>query len=362
MNFKDYFMDESNYTIKDIARISGVSIGTVDRVLHHRGNVSEEKLARVQKVLDEIHYQPNVFAIGLAAKKQYKLACLLPQFEEGDYWSEVYCGVLRAANEVRPFNVSINFYLYVYGNRESFVQTCASVVFDETDALLIAPGPEKCTLSFCQRLHEKKIPFAFIDFNIPQANPLCYIGQDSKESGYLTAKILTHNHSISEDDELLLVFTEGGDNSVDLQRKNRFEGFLKFLKEKKDRMVIHEVALSKTDAVSNERILDNFFDMYPKALYVAAFNSRIYLIGNYLKKKNKGLKGLIGFDLLDKNVELLKGGVVDSLIAQRPGTQAYRGIKVLCDYIVFKKEVPAVIHMPIDILYKENVDYYYEFI
>ena len=51
-------MEDQNYTIKDIARMAGVSAGTVDRVLHNRGDVSPKSKAKVQKVLDEIHYQP----------------------------------------------------------------------------------------------------------------------------------------------------------------------------------------------------------------------------------------------------------------------------------------------------------------
>ena len=44
-------MENKNYTIKDIARMAGVSAGTVDRVLHNRGDVSFESMAKVQKVL-----------------------------------------------------------------------------------------------------------------------------------------------------------------------------------------------------------------------------------------------------------------------------------------------------------------------
>ena len=51
--------------------MSGVSAGTVDRVLHNRGDVSVSSREKVQKVLDEIDYHPNMFAIGLAAKKRY---------------------------------------------------------------------------------------------------------------------------------------------------------------------------------------------------------------------------------------------------------------------------------------------------
>ena len=52
-------MEDQNYTIKDIARMAGVSAGTVDRVLHNRGDVSEKSKEKVQKVLDEINISPT---------------------------------------------------------------------------------------------------------------------------------------------------------------------------------------------------------------------------------------------------------------------------------------------------------------
>ena len=57
------------YRIKDIASMAGVSAGTVDRVLHNRGRVSEEALKKVKKALKKIDYQPNLIARSLASKK-----------------------------------------------------------------------------------------------------------------------------------------------------------------------------------------------------------------------------------------------------------------------------------------------------
>ena len=61
--------------IKDIAEKSGVSVGTVDRILHNRPNVSKAAREKVEKVLKEINYQPNVYASALAYNKSYK--CLV---------------------------------------------------------------------------------------------------------------------------------------------------------------------------------------------------------------------------------------------------------------------------------------------
>ena len=53
-------------TIKMIAERAGVSIGTVDRVLHDRPYVKEEVRRRVLEVMEELDYQPNRVASALA--------------------------------------------------------------------------------------------------------------------------------------------------------------------------------------------------------------------------------------------------------------------------------------------------------
>ena len=46
--------------IKDIAQMAGVSVGTVDRILHNRGNVSESARIAVETVLKKVDYKPNI--------------------------------------------------------------------------------------------------------------------------------------------------------------------------------------------------------------------------------------------------------------------------------------------------------------
>ena len=66
--------------------MSGVSTGTVDRILHNRGKVSEEAQKKVEKVLKEIDYHPNLIARSLALKKSYHFITLIPSFAKGEYW------------------------------------------------------------------------------------------------------------------------------------------------------------------------------------------------------------------------------------------------------------------------------------
>lgn len=66
----------------------------------------------------------------------------------------------------------------------------------------------------------------------------------------------------------------------------------------------------------------------------------------------------MGYDLLERNVNCLKQGSVFFLIAQQPELQGFDGIKALCDHLIFKKEVPRENFMPIDLLTKENIEFY----
>ena len=355
-------MEDQNYTIKDIARMAGVSAGTVDRVLHNRGDVSPQSKAKVQKVLDEIHYQPNVFAIGLAAKKKYSFICLIPYYIEHDYWHSVSIGIERARQELRPFNVSVDYLCYDHGNKDSYQKACRAVKESNVDAVLIAPNFREETLELTTYLQANKIVYAFVDFNMEEAKALTYIGQDSYKSGYIAAKILMRNYSMGEGQELVLFLSNSKNNPAEIQMQRRLEGFLSYISEEYNNLIIHEVVLNKSDVESNRKTLDVFFQTYPKAMLGVVFNSRVYQLGEYLQQTGRCMKGLIGYDLLKANVDLLKSGDVHYLIGQRPGLQGYCGVKALCDHVVFKKSVDAVKYMPIDILIKDNIDFYFEFV
>lgn len=355
-------MEDQNYTIKDIARMAGVSAGTVDRVLHNRGDVSSKSKAKVQKVLDEIHYQPNVFAIGLAAKKKYTFICLIPYYIEHDYWHSVVGGIERARQELRPFNVSVNYLCYHHGDKKSYQEACHTIRDSSVDAVLIAPNFREETIELTSYLQENKIAYAFVDFNMEEANALTYIGQDSYKSGYIAAKILMRNYSLGEGQELVLFLSNNKNNPAEIQMQRRLKGFMSYITEKYDNLTIHEVVLNKSNQGNNQQTLDEFFQAHPKAVLGIVFNSRVYQLGEYLRHAEHSMKGLIGYDLLKANVDLLKSGDVHYLIGQRPGLQGYCGVKALCDHVVFKKSVDSVKYMPIDILIKENIDFYFEFV
>ena len=54
-------------TLKDIARQAGVSLATVDRVLHNRAGVRPDTVRRVKEAVERNAFRPHVAAAELAA-------------------------------------------------------------------------------------------------------------------------------------------------------------------------------------------------------------------------------------------------------------------------------------------------------
>lgn len=339
--------------------MAGVSAGTVDRVLHNRGDVSLASMEKVQKVLNEIDYHPNMFAIGLAAKKRYRIVCVIPYHIEQDYWHDVTRGIDRAARELQPFNVAVDYLHYRHADQSSYRKACETLRQESADAVLIAPNFREETLELTAYLEASNVPYVFIDFNMEQTHALCYIGQDSKASGYIAAKILMRG--CEKGQELALFLNNQKNNPAEIQMQRRLEGFMEYLSETHQELTIHDIVLHKEDAEGNKRILDAFFAEHPQALLGAVFNSRVYQVASYLHAKGRKMARLLGYDLLQENVAYLKSGDVNYLIGQRPGLQGYCGVKTLCNHMVFKRPVAEVKYMPIDILVKENIDFYFEF-
>ena len=66
-------MKNKNLTIKDISELSGVSIRTVSRVINNHPNVKTKTREKVQAILDETHFNVNIYAKNLRVKSIYHI-------------------------------------------------------------------------------------------------------------------------------------------------------------------------------------------------------------------------------------------------------------------------------------------------
>ena len=124
---------------------------------------------------------------------------------------------------------------------------------------------------------------------------------------------------------------------VSNQQENREIGFRQYMKEHHPSCTILELDLHAERNDEDNEMLDEFFRTYPMVKNGITFNSKAYIVGEYLQSRGKKDFNLIGYDLLERNVTCLKEGSISFLIAQQPELQGANGIKALCDHLIFQE-------------------------
>ena len=176
-------------TMKDIAETVGISIGTVDRIIHKRGRYSEKTAEQVRKVMKELNYIPNIHARGLKQTKKHIFGVVVPlRDQDGGYWRLVEEGILKAAGEIISFGNDIRIFPFDRHSSASCIDALSSALSSDAEGLLIAP----CRPNDMKGLLEQAdIPYILIDTDIPDLNRrTAYIGQESRQSGILSGKLM----------------------------------------------------------------------------------------------------------------------------------------------------------------------------
>jgi DNA-binding LacI/PurR family transcriptional regulator len=68
-------------SIEDVARLAGVSITTVSRVINNGGSVKSKNKAAVLEAVKQLKFKPSVFAQRLASGKSNVIALIIPRYE-----------------------------------------------------------------------------------------------------------------------------------------------------------------------------------------------------------------------------------------------------------------------------------------
>jgi LacI family transcriptional regulator len=89
---------KQSMTIKDIAKLCGVSIATVSRVINDKSEgVSEKTILRIRKVIEDMDYHPNSVARSMVTKRSHTIGLVIPDVRN-PFFSELARGVEDVCN------------------------------------------------------------------------------------------------------------------------------------------------------------------------------------------------------------------------------------------------------------------------
>ncbi|MCU07246.1 LacI family DNA-binding transcriptional regulator [Listeria monocytogenes] len=168
-------------TIQEIAKLSGVSVSTVSRVLNNSPSVSAAKRQKIQAIIDEHNYTPSVFARGMVNKQTKNIGVILPDISN-PYFISLITQIQKFALDYMFSTILFNTMLAEPNNKNNqhplTEEDYLKIILEkQVDGLLILGGEidkEIVSKEYITALNQlnKAIPVVVIGSKIPELNCL----------------------------------------------------------------------------------------------------------------------------------------------------------------------------------------------
>jgi len=315
-------------TIKKIAELSGVSRGTVDRVLNNRGNVHPETAERVRKVAQQLGYLPNLAGKALAVRKKSPLFGVILPSEGNAFFDDVIAGIRNAEAELRDFGVRVEI-----RTMRGFDPTRQLKLIEEFEdrisMLLLVPINDVRIAEKIGSLKEKGIPTIALNTDIENSSRLCYVGSDYKKSGEIACGIMAlltggrANFGIATGSFRMLGHSQ------------RIAGFHSVMKARYPGLKMLDIIETNDDDIQAYeetcRMLRNHPDM--DAIFIVAGGvygvCRAVIRSGYEERMT-----IVSFDDIPTTVEMVERGIIKATICQQPVAQGYLAVRKAFDYYI----------------------------
>jgi LacI family transcriptional regulator len=360
-------METERITVKEIARLAGVSIGTVDRVLHDRRGVSAETKERIDEIVASLGYEPDILARHLSLNKTYTFRAVLPRADQDSgYWSLCLAGLRRAERDLLAlYHARLRIDEFDRYDRSSYCRLLDDVMADPCDGLVFAPALPEELLPVLERLaasgeaggssregHGRPVPYAFFDSEVEGVSPVAAIAQDPLRGGYLAGRLMSL--LAAPKGRLVALSAHAGDRHI----AQRIEGFKSYFSEggRLRREVESHECRDLESPEERDRFLDRLFEGRSDIAGVLVANSSGHLVGDWLAKRGlKAGRAVVSWDLVPANARALREGRIDCALSQRPAEQARRALELLFRSTLRGAARPAPAPIPLEIYFKENL-------
>ena len=344
-------MSKPRLTIDEIAKLSGVSKGTVDRVLHQRGKVAEKSLQKILKVLSENEYKPNLLARSLSHKRKRVIAALIPNPAQDVYWENSYQGLLTAKNRYDSFGLTVQPFFFDVENKDSIFDIGKEILETNPDGLLTAPIFSHEAMPLLKMAEEKGIPFITYNNEAADTRPMTFIGVDLKASGKVGAEIIDRFQHEEGFLAVMHFYKEAEENAHLLEKE---KGFREYFAGVDKEIQSFTFEAPKYPGVA-EQLRSIFANPQLKGLFVTT-SSTVPPLSNLILEAGRKDICFVGFDMVGDNEKYLMSGVLDALINQNPNRQAVLGIRLLANYILFNQLPERQYLFPIEIVTRQNME------
>ncbi|HEX7846082.1 MAG TPA: substrate-binding domain-containing protein [Chitinophagaceae bacterium] len=256
-------MDQKPATIKEIAKRLNVSVSTVSRALHNHPSIGLRTRMQVQKLAQELNYEPNQAAISFKQGKSLLIGVILPNLGE-EFFSIAINGIEDVATQ--------NNYTVLVGQSHDDIEREKKIVDSmrkhRVDGILVSLAKTTDNVEHFEQLKKYKIPVVFFD-RVPASPAFYSVSCNLKKSSVQLVDWLTsHDHK-------RIAFIKGPATLKPSQE--RLDGYADGLKQ--NGLLLQEELIVQTDLSKEktQQAMQQLLSLAKPPTAVIAFNDYVAL-------------------------------------------------------------------------------------
>ena len=174
-------------TIQKIAELSGVSRGTVDRVLHGRPNVNPMIREKVVRAAEKLGYQPPVPPKSADCRQA---AILIPQWTDGYFNRQIVSGIRKALRYIADPAFVLTEQPLRTMTMQELLRAIEEQIRSGVDGLIIRAENTPEVRAAIEQAVQQGVTVITYDADVPDSGRLCHAGQDLVRAGTIAAGVM----------------------------------------------------------------------------------------------------------------------------------------------------------------------------
>jgi len=311
-------------TVNDIARVAGVSLATVDRVINGRPGVRSVTIERVYNAIQELGYVRDTAAANLARGRVYNFQFLLPE-SNNEFVTSLEHQITNISKVLSFERTRIGHEKIPAFNPQALTNFLSRMNPATVDGVAIF-GPEtKAVQEAVDHIKKSGVSVVALVSDLPSAERDYFVGIDNIAAGRTAAQLM--GHFLPNGQGKVLVITGSKLARDHLERR---QGFDEVINESFEQVEVLPSLEGLDDPDLLEKLLPGIFAQNPgiSGIYSSAAGNAGLI--NFLRKSNLEDKvKVVGHELTPLSREALESGSFNAIISQDTGHLIRSTVRVL---------------------------------
>ncbi|TPQ42701.1 LacI family transcriptional regulator [Bradyrhizobium guangdongense] len=340
----------SPLTLKDIARQAGVSLATVDRVLHNRPGVRPDTVRRVREAIERNSFQPHVAAAELARGRARRFAFVMP-VGANPFMLQIEAYIGEMAGWLSARRLTVEMIKTDVFDPSVLAASLEQLTGGDYDGVAVVALDHPSVRAAINDLVDSGTKVVTLVSDVPSSRRHHYIGIDNIAAGRTAGALVGRLVGLRPGKIAIIAGTQSLRDHAE-----RIFGFNQVMASEFSQLEILPLVEGRDEDDRSEQLISGLLGKHPDIVGLYNVGAGTQGVAKALTEAGREKQIVfIAHDLTAMTRKLLLQGTLDVAISQNPGHEARAAVRVL---LSLARNEPILIEQEkirIDILMRDNL-------